>query len=285
MLLAVEVGNSNTLFGLYRTGEDGLLASWRLSTERERMPDEWFGLLASLFGAEKLRLGDVDGVIVSSVVPSVTGWLSAMSRERLGVEPVIVSAALDLGLRLLVEEPSQVGADRLADAVAAFARYGGPAIVIDLGTATTFDVISAEGDYLGGAIAAGVATSLKALSVNAAQLFAVELRLPERAIGKSTLEHLRSGIVLGHLAMLEGMVGRIRDELGVAATTILTGGVAPLFAGASPLLEHHDPELTLAGLRLIYGRLANGTVDVPMADVAAPVTSSERGAGSGGLWG
>lgn len=258
MLLAVEVGNSNTLFGLYESEAAGLRAHWRLSTERDRMPDEWFGLLASLFRAEGLALGEVDGVIVSSVVPSITGWLAAMSRERLGLEPVVVSAALDLGIELLVDEPRQVGADRLADVIAAFARYGGPAIVIDLGTATTFDVVSAEGDYLGGAIAAGVATSLKALSANAAQLFAVELRLPERAIAKSTVEHLRSGIVLGHLAMLEGMITRIRAELAVPAPTILTGGLAPLFADASPLLDHHDPELTLAGLRLIHGRVAAG---------------------------
>lgn len=255
MLLAVEVGNSNTLFGLYEPSEATPRASWRLSTERERMPDEWFGLLGALFAAEALALDQVDGMILSSVVPSVTGWLSAMARQRLGVEPVVVSPALDLGIRLLVDEPRQVGADRLADVIAAFARFGGPTIVIDLGTATTFDVVSAEGDYLGGAIAAGVTTSLRALSANAAQLFAVELELPERAVGKSTAEHLRSGIVLGHLAMLEGMVGRIRRELGTDATTVLTGGLAPLFAGASPLLEHHDPELTLAGLRLIWERV------------------------------
>jgi len=258
MLLAVEVGNSNTLFGVYDDGGEGPRASWRLSTERERMPDEWFAALAALFAAEGLDLGGVDGIIVSSVVPSVTGWLSAMARGRLGLEPVIVSAELDLGIELLVEEPRQVGADRLADVVAAFARHGGPAIVIDLGTATTFDVVSAEGDYLGGAIAAGVSTSLRALSANAAQLFAVELGLPARAVGTSTAEQLRAGIVLGHLAMLEGMVTRIRGELGVAATTILTGGLAPLFAGASPLLERHDPELTLAGLRLIYERTRRG---------------------------
>lgn len=254
MLLAAEVGNSNTLFGLYERDREALLASWRLSTERERMPDDWFALLASLFAAEGLHLDRVDGVVVSSVVPSVTGWLSAMARQRLGLTPLVVSAELDLGIRLLVDEPRQVGADRLADVVAAVARYGGPAIVIDLGTATTFDVVSAEGDYLGGAIAAGVGTSLKALSTNAAQLFAVELRLPERAIGKSTIEHLRAGIVLGHLAMLEGMVVRFRHELGAEAPAILTGGLAPLFAGASPLLQYHDPELTLRGLRLIHER-------------------------------
>ena len=262
MLLAAEVGNSNTLFGLSDDSDGpaaGFRASWRLSTERERMPDEWFAILVALFRADGLELADVDGMVLSSVVPSVTGWLTTMARDRLRLEPLIVSGSLDLGIRLLVDEPERVGADRLADLVAAFARYGGPTIVIDLGTATTFDVISATGDYVGGAIAAGVGTSLRALAANAAQLFAVELRLPERAIGKTTATQLQSGIVLGHLAMLEGMVTLIRGELGLPATTVLTGGLAPLFAGTSPLLDHTDPDLTLTGLRLIYQRVGGAS--------------------------
>ena len=183
MLLAVEVGNSNSLFGLYDHSRDELIAAWRLTTERDRMPDEWFALLAALFSAEDRSPNQVDAVIMSSVVPSVTTWLVAMARDRLGIEPIVVSADLDLGVRILVDEPRQLGADRLVDCMAAFARYGGPAIIVDLGTATTFDVISADGDYLGGAIAAGVETSLKALAANAAQLFAVTLGLPDRVIG------------------------------------------------------------------------------------------------------
>ena len=255
MLLAVEVGNSNTLFGLYEHGEDRLQTAWRLTTERDRMPDEWLALLAALFAADGRRLEQVDAVVLSSVVPSVTTWLVAMTRQRLGLEPLVVSASLDLGIRLLVDEPRQLGADRLVDCIAAFARYGGPAIIVDLGTATTFDVISADGDYLGGAIATGVGTSLKALAANAAQLFNVELRLPERTMGTNTVDQLRSGIVLGHLALMEGIIARLRRELGAEAPVILTGGLAPIFAGASAVFAHHDPDLTLDGLRLIYRRL------------------------------
>ena len=259
MLLAVEVGNTNTLFGLYDHGADALLTAWRLSTERDRMPDEWFALLAALFVAEGRSLAAVDALVVSSVVPSVTTWLVEMARRRLGVEPLVISAELDLGLRILTDDPREVGADRLVDSVAAFVRYGGPAIVVDLGTATTFDVISADGDYLGGAIATGLVTALEALTARAARLFTVELALPERVIGTNTIDHLRSGVVLGHLAMLEGMIRRIRDELGVPAPVILTGGLAPIFVDASPLIDHHDPDLTLDGLRIIHRRLVAGS--------------------------
>jgi type III pantothenate kinase len=258
VLLATEVGNTNTVFGLF--ADSGKLVSfYRLSTERERMPDEWFALLASLLASDGHGLDEVDGVIISSVVPSVTTWLVAMSRRRLGREPIIVSGDLDVGLKLDVDEPKQLGADRIVDCVAAFARYGGPAIIIDLGTATTFDVIGRDGAYLGGAIAAGVGTSLEALASNAAQLFNVELHMPEQVIGRTTADQLRAGIVTGHLAMLEGMIARTRAELGADAPVILTGGLAPLFIGGSPLFDHHDANLTLDGLRLIYERVTRAT--------------------------
>ena len=185
MLLAVEVGNSNTSLGLFADGDERLVANWRISTERDRMPDEWYALLAALFAADGRSLGEIDAVILSSVVPSVTTWLTEMTRRRLAIETIVVSAALDLGIRILVDNPREVGADRLVDTIAAYARYGGPAIIVDLGTATTFDVISDAGDYLGGAISTGVMTSLKALASNAAQLFAIELSLPDRTIGKN----------------------------------------------------------------------------------------------------
>ena len=254
MLLAVEVGNTNTSFGLFaETGE--LAASYRLSTERERMPDEWFALLAALLASDGHRLDEVDGIIVSSVVPSVTTWMVEMARRRLGQEPIVVSGDLDVGLRLDVDEPRQLGADRIVDCVAAFARYGGPAIVIDLGTATTFDVVGRDGAYLGGAIAAGVGTSLQALAGNAAQLFNVSLAMPGTVIGRNTADQLRAGIVTGHLAMLEGMIARTRAELGADAPVVVTGGYAPLFAGQSLLVDHLDPDLTLDGLRIIYARV------------------------------
>ena len=254
MLLAVDVGNSNTTFGLFATSGE-LTSAYRLSTERERMPDEWFAMLAALLASDGHDLSEVDGAIISSVVPSVTTWLVDMTRNRLRIDPVIVTGDLDVGLDLDVDEPGQLGADRIVDCVAAFHRYGGPAIIVDLGTATTFDVIGRNGAYKGGAIAAGVATSLQALAGNAAQLFNVELHMPEAVIGRNTADQLRSGIVAGHLAMLEGMIERTRAELGTDAQVIVTGGLAPLFADRSSLFDHFDADLTLHGLRLIYDRV------------------------------
>jgi type III pantothenate kinase len=220
MLLAVEVGNTNTTFGLFEARR--LVASYRLSTQRDRMPDEWFAMLAALLASDGHGLDEVDGAILSSVVPSVTTWLVAMVEQRLDIEPVVVSGALDVGLGLDVDEPKQLGADRIVDCVAAFDRYGGPAIIVDLGTATTFDVIGADGAYKGGAIAAGVGTSLRALAGNAAQLFNVELYMPDGVIGRNTADQLRAGIVTGHLAMLEGMIARTRAELDSNAVVVIT---------------------------------------------------------------
>ncbi len=256
MLLVGDVGNSNALFGLYDRDQPDLIASWRLSTDRDRMPDDWFALLTSLFRAGGFSLEHIDAVVISSVVPAVTTALGQMAAERLNVEPLVISPTLDLGIKLLVEEPTKLGADRLVDCIAAHATYGGPAIIIDLGTATTIDAMSAEGDFLGGAIAAGVGTSLRALSTNAAQLFNIELQMPHHTLGKNTVDQLRIGIVLGHLALLEGIVTRMKRELRQDnLPVILTGGLAPLFVGQSPLFTHHDPELTLRGLRLIHERL------------------------------
>ena len=268
MLLAAEVGNSNTSFGLF-AASGHLTSSYRLSTDRDRMPDEWFAMLAALLASDGHVLQEVDGVIISSVVPGVTTWLTDMSVSRLLIEPIIVSGDLDVGLDLDVDEPKQLGADRIVDCVAAYQRYGGPAIIIYLGTATTFDVIGPHGTYKGGAIAAGVNTSLKALAANAAQLFNVQLHMPGAVIGRNTADQLRSGLVAGHLAMLEGMIGRIRAELGVNAQVIVTGGLASLFQGRSPLFDHYDPDLTLNGLQLIYERVRDFRID-------AESTSAER---------
>ena len=277
MLLAVEVGNSNTTFGLFATSGE-LTSAYRLSTERERMPDEWFAMLAALLASDGHDLSEVDGAIISSVVPSVTTWLVDMTRTRLRIDPVIVTGDLEVGLDLDVDEPRQLGADRIVDCVAAFHRYGGPAIIVDLGTATTFDVIGRNGAYKGGAIAAGVATSLQALAGNAAQLFNVELHMPEAVIGRNTADQLRSGIVAGHLAMLEGMIERTRAELGTDAQVIVTGGLAPLFADRSSLLDHFDADLTLHGLRLIYDRVR--AVQEPAA-ASSPAGSRRVSAAAG----
>lgn len=254
MLLAINANNTTTLFGLFDDA-DRPVASWRVSTRRERLPDEWYAFLPPLFAAENRRVGDITDVVLGSVVPAATRPLAAMARDRLRVEPVVVGPDLDLGARSLVDAPSEVGADRLANTVAAFARYGGPAIVVDFGTATNFDVVSAAGDFLGGAIAPGLTTSIDALTGRAARLFSIELALPPAAIGTNTTTNIQVGGVLGHLAMVEGLVTRIRGELGAPATVIATGGNAALFAGASPAIDHHDPDLTLDGLRLIFRRV------------------------------
>jgi type III pantothenate kinase len=259
MLLVADIGNTNTVFGLWDLETDNPIASWRASTRRDRMPDEWLALLSPLFSAAGHALSDVRAVILSSVVPSVSSWLSQMVSERLGIEPILVTVDLDLGMRVLTDNPREVGADRIVNTVAAYARYGGPAIVIDLGTATTFDVVSPEGDYLGGAIAPGLTISLEALSSRAARLFTVDLSLPSRAIGTNTIASMQSGLVLGYLAMLEGMIVRIRAELAADAPVIITGGYAEIFADASPLIVQHDPDLTIFGLRLIYQRVTSTT--------------------------
>jgi type III pantothenate kinase len=233
-------------------------------------------MLAALLASDGHQLTEVDGVIISSVVPSVTTWLVDMTRNRLRIDPVIVSGDLDVGLDLDVDEPGHLGADRIVDCVAAFQRYGGPAIIVDLGTATTFDVIGRSGAYKGGAIAAGVATSLKALASNAAQLFNVELHMPDAVIGRNTADQLRSGIVAGHLAMLEGMIERTRAELGTDVQVIVTGGLAPLFADRSSLFDHFDPDLTLHGLRLIYDRVEGSRRGIAAAAAAETHRASAR---------
>jgi type III pantothenate kinase len=254
VLLAIEVGNTNTVFGLY-AGNGDLMTSFRVSSARDRMPDEWYAMLAALLETTGRSAAEIQHAIISSVVPSVTPWLVEMCRTRFRIEADVITGAMDVGIRLDVEEPRQLGADRIVDCVAAIARYGSPAVIIDLGTATTFDVVDRNNVYRGGAIAAGVATSLKTLAANAAQLFNVELYVPDRVIGRNTADQLRAGLVTGHLAMLEGMIARIDEELGERAMVILTGGLAGLFAGRSPRFDIVDPDLTLSGLYLIHRRL------------------------------
>ena len=254
MLLAIEVGNTNTVFGLFAANGD-LATSFRVSTTRDRMPDEWYAMLSALLSTAGLTATEIHSAIISSVVPGVTPWLVEMCQSRFGVEADVITGATDIGMVLDVEEPKQLGADRIVDCVAAIARYGSPAIIIDLGTATTFDVVDRNNVYRGGAIAAGMATSLKSLATNAAQLFNVELYVPSHVIGRNTADQLRSGIVTGHLAMLEGMIERIDEELGERATVILTGGLSKLFEGRSIRFDVIDPDLTLAGLSLIHQRL------------------------------
>lgn len=255
MLLAINANNTNTVFGLCSTSSGAILSTWRVSTHHDRMPDEWYALLSPLLAGGGFVVSDIEAVIIGSVVPSVTRWLVVMCHSRLGIEPVIVSTDLDIGFHADVDQPSDVGADRIANSVAAFTRYGGPAIVVDFGTATNFDVVSADGHFIGGAIAPGLIVSLESLTARAARLFSVDIALPPRTIGKNTVTNIQSGVVLGHLAMVEGLIARIRAELDGIPKVIATGGLAPLFAGASSTISDEAPNLTLDGLSLIYQRL------------------------------
>lgn len=255
MLLAVDVGNTNVTFGLF-DGEH-LAADWRVTSHRERTADEMAVELRQLFSLRGLDLEIVTGVVVSSVVPNLNPALIEASRRYLKCEPVMVGPGVKTGVKVRYETPRDVGADRIANALAAFTKYGGPIVVIDFGTAVTYDAISAEGDYLGGAIAPGVEISLDALVSQTAMLRRVEPVAPDSVIGRNTVASIQSGLVWGFVAQVEGMVARMVGELGGKARVIATGGQAALVAGLTNVIEETDPLLTLEGLRLIYQQNAN----------------------------
>lgn len=254
MLLAIDVGNTQTVIGLY--GDDDasveLVDHWRIATNHERTSDEHallFQEFLSFAGHHWQR--DVTGVAISSGVPSVTYELRRMCERYLHIEPVVLGAGVKTGMPVLYDNPKEVGADRIANAVGAFDLYGGPTIVVDFGTATTFDVISTAGEYLGGAIIPGIEISLDALFGRAAALRRVELVEPRSVIGKTTVESIQSGTIYGYSAMVDGMCDRIEEVIG-DATVIATGGLADLIAPVADSIEHTEPWLTLHGLRLIW---------------------------------
>lgn len=255
MLLVVDVGNTNTMFGGYDPHTGDLLMTLRAATRRDRMPDEWFAILAPVLATDDIEPRSIDAMVISSVVPSVTRWLSAMGEDRLGVRPIVVSVDLDLGLPIDMDNPHEVGADRLVNSLAAVHRYGAPVIVIDFGTALNFDVVNGEGCYVGGSLAPGLIVALDAMTSRAARLFAVDLVPPPAAIGKNTANAIQSGLVLGYVALVEGMIQRLSAEIEGKPTVVVTGGYAELFASQSPLIDVHAPDLTIDGLRLVYERL------------------------------
>ena len=250
MLLAVDIGNTNTVLGVF--DRDKLKDFFRVSTKHSLTVDDC-GLLINQLLKENKK--GIKGMIICSVVPYLTSVYQEMSQKYLQVEPVIVSTRLPLGIKVLYDNPSQVGADRLANAVAAYQIYGGPAIVVDLGTATTFDVVSEKGEYLGGAIAPGLEGSISILVQKAAQLSKIDLKKPKDVIGKSTEESLRSGIFYGTLGQIDTIVKRIKKKLAGKVKVIATGGLAPLIASESETIKETDPGLTLKGLNIIYKRI------------------------------
>ena len=250
MLLAIDIGNTNITLGLY--DGDHLRSHWRLATEQHRMADEYGLMLYNLFQHDGLGAKDVHAAAMASVVPPLTGTFTQACEQYVGQRPFVVDAGVKTGVRVKYDDPKQVGADRVVDAAAAFRLYGGPACIVDFGTGTTFDAISAEGDYLGGAIAPGIGIAADALFQNTAKLPKVDLQRPPAAIGRNTVHSLQSGLLFGYVGLVEGMVTRFRAELGPAMKVIGTGGLVDIIARETKVIDVVAPWLTLDGLRLVW---------------------------------
>lgn len=252
MLLVIDLGNTNTVLGVY----DGqkLAADWRLTTAPTRTVDEYGILCRELFAAAKLDMESIDAIAISSVVPPMNFTLHKMANNYFHIEPLFVTPASNSGMRILYDPPQDVGADRIVNAVAAFTRYGGPSVVVDFGTATTFDAIGKNGEYLGGVICPGVTVSSDALFQRAARLPRVDFKRTDTVIGTTTVSSIQAGFYWGYVGLVEGILHRMIEELGGSARVIATGGLAGLIATGTELIERVDSDLTLEGLRLIYER-------------------------------
>jgi len=250
MLLAIDIGNTSTVLGLFSNRK--LVSHWRISTEQRRLPDEYTVLLTSLLTHAGHRPEQISGVVIASVVPALTGVFDATCRACFGQRPLIVDVGVKTGVRIRYDNPRDVGADRVANAVAVLHLYGGPACVVDFSTATIFDAISRDGEYLGGAIAPGIMISAEALFTYAARLPQVDLALPPRAIGTNTIHSLQSGLIFGYIGLVEGIVARFRKELGDDMKTIATGYLAESILKETRAIQIVNPWLTLEGLQIIY---------------------------------
>ena len=272
MLLALDVGNTNTVLGLYKIGpggangkpvglgKDGLVASWRVSTHRTQTADEYGVFFVNLFNLNGLSTKDVHYIIISSVVPPIESTLEEVCENYFHLKPLFVEPGIKTGMPVLVDNPSELGADRLVNAIAAFEKYGGPTIVVDFGTATTFDVVSRRGEYLGGLISPGLGISADALFSRAARLGRVDIRRPAKVIGTNTVSHIQSGLYYGYIGLTDGILERMIAEMAADSgdatvpKIIATGGLAGMIAGDSRYIETIDDLLTLDGLRLVFER-------------------------------
>lgn len=253
MLLAVDVGNTQTMIGVFE--RDSLEQHWRIASHADRTADE----LALIFQGLLVQVGlsfsrQITGVVISSVVPRVTQAMREMTERYFRFPPVVVEPGVKTGIPILTDNPKEVGADRVVNALAAYHLYGGPAIVVDFGTATTFDAVSAKGEYLGGAIAPGVEVSTDALVSAGAQLRRVEYVTPRSVIGRTTVEAIQAGVIFGFAGQVDALIERMQKELGGQATVVATGGLAPVIIPEATRIDHTEPWLTLIGLRLVYER-------------------------------
>ena len=251
-ILVIDAGNTNTVLGLYEG--DSLRALWRLATSSKKTADEYGVLIHNLFALEKLSATDISGIMIASVVPPMNFVLAEMARKYFKMEAQFLGPGTRTGMAILVDTPQEVGADRIADSVAAFEKYGGPCIVMDFGTAITFDAVSAKGEYLGGVIMPGIGITSEALFHRTAKLPRVEFREPDRVIGTNTITNIQSGLFYGAVDAVDGMLARMCAVLGKQTKVIATGGQAPMIVGASKYKPTIDSSLTLDGLRIIYQR-------------------------------
>jgi type III pantothenate kinase len=250
LLLTIDIGNTDTTFGVFE-GEE-LRATWHMATDIHRLADEYAALLLNLMRQQGIDTPDIKAIALCSVVPPLISTFDELFKRYFQVTPLVVGAGVKTGVRIRMDNPREVGADRIINAAAAHHLYGGPVIVTDLGTATTFDTVSKEGDYLGGAIAPGIMSATEALSARTSMLSRVELAHPQRAIGTNTIAAMQSGIIFGYVALIEGLVARIQKELEEKAKVIATGGYANLIAKETKVFDEINLNLTLIGLRLIY---------------------------------
>ncbi|MBN3524364.1 type III pantothenate kinase [Paenibacillus apiarius] len=254
MIFVIDVGNTNIVLGVYQ--QETLLHYWRLSTNRQATADEYGVMIHNLFALAGLSVKDIEGVIMSSVVPPIMHTLEQLCETYLYKTPIVVGPGVKTGLNIRYENPREVGADRIVNAVGAIEQYGGqdPLVVVDFGTATTFDVIDMKGNYLGGSIVPGIGISTEALYQHAAKLPRIELTKPKSVIGRNTVQSMQAGIIFGYAGQVDGIIDRIRAELGAHPKVIATGGLAELIASESRTIDTVNPLLTLEGLRLIYSR-------------------------------
>jgi len=252
MLLAFDVGNTTVAVGLFRGPK--LVRSWKIKTDREKTSDEYGAVFLNLFQVAGLQPKRIEAAILSSVVPPLTPVFEETCRAYFGLDPLVVGPGLRTGMPVLYENPLEVGADRIVAAVAAFEKHGGPVIVVDFGTATTFDAISAKGEYLGGAIAPGIQIAAEALYLKTARLPRIEIRKPKRAIGRTTVSSMQSGLYFGYIGLVMNTIAEVRKELGRNAKVIATGGFGGEITPEVPAIECYEPDLVLEGLRILYER-------------------------------